>query len=295
MDKQLFDNAIGATPPSTVDVDAVIASQRRAARVRRVAGPGVVAVAAVVAVTFGATYALSGAGSTGDPAAPGGPPPSAASAQDRAEPAEPTCGPPPTEPIEDAEARLTAVLTSAVEPLLPADATLEPHPGARYSATSSDGHGPLEVYHVLPEDGDDSNLGTPDCDLIEDMFLHYATVVDPAGTGSIHGILMRLAPNSVATVCAGPEVDPNEVACDVSTGPNGERVVASTSVLQQGGTTSYRVDVAKRDGTAVILSADNSVLGGKASSPPERPEPPLTMAQLVGIALDPGLTLYPPA
>ena len=70
MDKQLFDDAIGASPPSTVDVDAVIARGRRADRLRRVANPAVAAGAGVLAVMLGVAFAVLPSHSA-DPAAGG--------------------------------------------------------------------------------------------------------------------------------------------------------------------------------------------------------------------------------
>ncbi len=58
MDKQLFDDAIGEVPPSTVDVDAAIARGRRAAWTRRVLSP-VTAVAAGVVLVAGGAVALT--------------------------------------------------------------------------------------------------------------------------------------------------------------------------------------------------------------------------------------------
>src|ERR1041385_170657 len=60
MDKQLFDDAIGEVPPSTVDVDAVIVRGRRAARLRRVTHPSVAAGVAVVLLTGVVSYSMTG-------------------------------------------------------------------------------------------------------------------------------------------------------------------------------------------------------------------------------------------
>ena len=59
MHKQLFDDAIGEVPPSTVDVEAVITRGRRAARLRRVANPAVAAGVAVVLLTGAVAYTMT--------------------------------------------------------------------------------------------------------------------------------------------------------------------------------------------------------------------------------------------
>ena len=59
MDKQLFDDAIGEVPPSTVDVDAAIVRGRRAVRFHRVANPAVAAGVAVVLLTGAVAYTMT--------------------------------------------------------------------------------------------------------------------------------------------------------------------------------------------------------------------------------------------
>jgi hypothetical protein len=54
MTKQLFDEVIGAPPPSTVDVDRIITRRRRGAARRRLVVAGTVAAAATVAIGIGA-------------------------------------------------------------------------------------------------------------------------------------------------------------------------------------------------------------------------------------------------
>src|ERR671933_229213 len=74
MDKQLFDDAIGEVPPSTIDVDAVITRGRRADRLRRVANPAVAAGVAVVLAVGAVAYTMNrgdgGVGVGGSPTSP---------------------------------------------------------------------------------------------------------------------------------------------------------------------------------------------------------------------------------
>jgi hypothetical protein len=53
------------------------------------------------------------------------------------------------------------------------------------------------------------------------------------------------------------------------------------------------VNVTKPDGTGVIVEAENIASSAKQRKPPDMPSPPLSLAQLAEVALDPGLTLYP--
>jgi hypothetical protein len=53
MTKQLFDEVIGAPPPSTVDVERIITGRRRGAARRRLVAASTVAVAATVAIGMG--------------------------------------------------------------------------------------------------------------------------------------------------------------------------------------------------------------------------------------------------
>lgn len=70
MDKQQLDDAIGPVPPSTVDVEAIIGTQRRAARVRVVANPWTATVVAVAAIV-GGIWVVPG-GTAGGDAGPAG-------------------------------------------------------------------------------------------------------------------------------------------------------------------------------------------------------------------------------
>jgi hypothetical protein len=60
-----------------------------------------------------------------------------------------------------------------------------------------------------------------------------------------------------------------------------------------GGPTVYDVNVTKPDGTGIVLEAQNVAENAKLAGAPETPAPPLSLAQLKEIALDPGFTLYP--
>lgn len=298
MEKQHFDDAIGAAPPSTVDVDAVIARQRRAAWTRRAVGQGGAAAAGVVAVTFGVVAALpAGSGDTPTGAGPGvlvqatTSVPTSTSSAPTGPPSPctegtPTAPPAPEQPAT-AAARLRSVLTAAVQRQLPGS-ELVANPVSRYGGRS---YGPLEFFHVLEQGVD---LGNGSCKVPADYFLARANVSDAAGTGNISAMVARLSrTGGPSTTCPEPGVAPEQSACDQHAGPNGEIIVASTLHLE-GGPTVHRVEVTKTDGTGLILMAENVANDGKEGGPPQRATPPLTHEQLIAIALDLGMTLYPP-
>jgi hypothetical protein len=70
-------------------------------------------------------------------------------------------------------------------------------------------------------------------------------------------------------------------------------IVALTFTYPEDSTVN-RVNVTKPDGTGVIIEAENVADSAKQKhdDSPDGP-PPLSLAQLKAVALDPGLTLYP--
>ncbi|MEU4252664.1 hypothetical protein AB0F15_35190 [Amycolatopsis sp. NPDC026612] len=285
MSRDQFDAAIGPVPPSTVDFEAVLDRERRRARVRRVANPWTAAGAGVAAVATGAVLVLA----PGDPGrsvvAPGaaGAPPSSAD----------TCGtgPQPTgAPLREKAAvvasRLTTVLTDAVRQRVAAGTTLGPHPEGEYPKGTQ--HGPLGFYHVfsamVPHDGA--------CSGGEDYFMAAASTSEKTDKGNIWAIVTRLGGNATPQTECGPPPERTEGSCHRRTGPHGETVVELTFTLPHGPTVN-QVDVTKPDGTGVIVEAQNVAGDAKHGGEPDMPSPPLGLAQLGEVALDPGLTLYP--
>lgn len=299
MHRKLFDDAIGPVPPSTVDVDAVVARQRRAAVIRRVAGPGFAAAAGVVAVTFGIAVALpGGTGGTGGlvpGAGPGTSPPT--TTEQAPSSSAPSCGAsgrPVTEDPAVAAARLTEVMTAAVRARLP-DAQLAGDPTA--NTPDDRQYGPLEFFS-----GRAMGVGTA-CPNVLDWFRASAIVAGTVGPGDISAFIGRVDdPDGPHKECedrpsGGPE-NP-EVTCGQQAGPNGEQIVVYTTIEPRLHPTGPRVKihevhVAKPDGTGVVLYSKNTAGQPKLAAQPERETPPLTHEQLIAIALVPGLTLYPP-
>ncbi|MEU5261296.1 hypothetical protein [Amycolatopsis sp. NPDC021455] len=285
MSREQFDAAIGVVPPSTVDVDAVLDRERRRARVRRVANPWTAACAGVAAVAAGAVLVLA----PGDPGPsfvqPGAsaPPPSSDACRLAARPT--------TAPLREkanvVADRLTTVLTDAVRQRVAAGTTLGVHTLGQYPKGTQ--HGPLVFFHVfsalVPQDGGVCSGG-------EDYFMAAASTTEKAHKGNVWAVVGRLGGNaSPATEC-GPAPADTQGSCHRRTGPHGETIVEETFTIADGPTVN-RVNVAKPDGTGVIVEAQNTARDAKLGDAPDMPSPPLSLGQLAEVALDPGLTLYP--
>ena len=293
MTKQMFDDAIGDVPPSTVDVEAAIARGRRAVLVRRLANPVVASVAAV-AVLLGAVAVVLLSSDDADglgPAIPPSPttsrttpPPTTTSTSDCLDGMEPTA-PAATERPADAAHRLTQFMTNAVKSRLVPGATLVAHPGAQYPDGTP--RGPMEVFYVFSEPED---LGDGGCRTGEDYFLAWSDVRSSAGTGNIQVLVARGGgANEMGTDCG---TNNHIQSCHVKHNARGD-VAVQTTYRMESGTTQFQVAATKADGTVVQLEAEDIAGSSKSGGAATAATPPLTMAQLTQIALDPRVTMYP--
>ncbi|WP_318307595.1 hypothetical protein [Amycolatopsis solani] len=286
MSKEQFDVAIGVVPPSTVDVEAVLDRERRRARVRRVANPWTAAAAGVAAVAVGAAVVFVPGGEPAPVLVPpaASKPPSENPCADP--PFPPQTGAPIPETSAAASSRLTTVLTAAVQQRLAAGSTLGPHEHGVYPKGVA--HGPLEFFHVfsapVPFEGA--------CSGGEDYFLSWATTAKGELKGNVMAVVTRIGGNATPSTECTPPPERTEGSCRRRTGPHGETIIEST-FTQPGGPTVNESDVTKPDGTGIILQAENVAGDAKRGGAPDMPSPPLSLAQLTEIALDPGLTLYP--
>ncbi|WP_133905787.1 hypothetical protein [Actinophytocola oryzae] len=284
MHRELFDDAIGEAPRSTVDVDAVITRGRRAARVRRVANPAVAAGVAVVALVGAITLTMGGDDGggvpVGQPPSPTKTSPSYGVPTDVATPA--WCVSADLESVSAINHRLTQAATEAFQARLPG-ARLDTNPMSEYP----DGvqHGPFEFFQATP--GDTIN-DAPVCGGEKVYFLSRASVHTEAGDGSMLVYLQPVYVPSKSIVNCGDGL----VYCAVVDGPQGERIVKSSHVAE-GGVTENRVDVTRADGTYVTITAQNIGTDVKVGGPPTSPAPPLDLDQLATMALEPGMTLAP--
>jgi hypothetical protein len=276
MDIEDFDKAIGRTPPSTVDVERVIARERRRSWLR--ASPVALAAAAIVAISAGAVM-FSGAGVA--PSVPATLP--SPSTQSYCPGNTPTAPRLPVD-IEDAAARLSGVLKSAVVDRAAAGTKLAPNVAAQYPAGIM--HEPLVFYHVSTQ----AEPRADGCGGGTDHLEARATLINGSKTGSVWSVIGRLGGGATPANGCPPVTQPQtQESCTASSGPSGETIVATTS--GRGSVKTYRVDVTKTDGTGVTVVAEN-VRDGKRDTVPTSTVPPLTIAQLTEIAIDQAMTLY---
>ncbi|PRY35748.1 hypothetical protein [Umezawaea tangerina] len=275
MDKTLFDEAIGTVPPSTVDVEGIIARQRRAERFRLSAHPWAAA-AGLAVVAVGAAAVLAPGGTTD---AGGGPPGGCGSLLPTA--------PPLAEDETAVSARLSRVFAKAVEGMVPLGSTgFGPTSAADYPVGTR--HRPFEFYHAFSPIADDDQGG---CSGGEDHFAGGAALSGKVVNGNVTAVVSRLGGHATPMAeCAAGSVE--LTGCERSTRSDGT-VVVVTTIAGATGVRTFRADVTKPDGTGVIVQAANVTTDGKSAGAPEAAEPPLTHDQLVRVALDPGMTLYP--
>jgi hypothetical protein len=274
--RTVLDDEIGEPPRSTVDIESVIARQRRRTglRVSGTVAAAVLAVA-VAAAGSGAFVRTDGGGSA---ATDGRPTPASAPAPTcAAVPASPTPAPSPRVsggatptgtaakaypplPI-GAETRLTDALRTAVTKEIPA---------ARLAAQPVDGesHPPLQFFDG-PCDPHDS-----------DFYTAIAAVRTAAGAPA--GRLLVMVQTSEDTGCT---LTGGNVGCQVSHGRNGETVMSLTRTGEQQGEV-------KSVNLVVVFKPDGTVLQLLAEGPPgTHLRAPLAVAALTRIGLASGLTI----
>jgi hypothetical protein len=289
MDKRDFDDAIGEVPPSTVDVDAAITLGRRAVRLRRVANPAVAAGVAVVLLTGAVAYTMTRDGDGG--VGIGGRPTTA-----------PTTSPPATTPPlvtrlpggrvpppqcagDDVEtagvvaARLGPAATAAVLAQRP---ELELLPAEEYPRGTP--REPLEFYQVSQ-----SSTALPICD-DSARFEASAFLRGPEGDGMIFVSVNPAWAGGQETPCGGQQLP--GISCEQDTGPAGEDIVKQTRT-QPDGTTMFQAEVRRADGTEISVHIGDISWSSKHGTVSTATAESLTMDQLVAIATDPALTLFP--
>jgi hypothetical protein len=292
MNKELFDDAIGEVPRSTVDVEAVITRGRRAARIRQVANPavaaGVAVVLAVGAIAFTMTRGDDGGIGVGGPtttsttAAPvpntsdtatkGALPPEARAPEG--------CSRPNLETGAQAAARLSPVAKAAFHAQRP-DLQLVDNPINTYPEGVP--HPALDFYQVTGDMPVDMSI----CDK-DSYFQARATIKSPEGDGSI---LIAAFPYFFDAM-PGCEEYTAESDCEVLSRKGVEQVVKTTDASESGVVVT-QVSVLHKDGTLVRVNVQNTGTDVRDGNGPGSPEVPLTLDQMLAIAADPGLTLFP--
>jgi len=256
--RTLLETAIGAEPPTRLDVDELMAASRQRLRRHRWAVGS--AGAAVLAATVVVTVAV---------AAPGRPVVGPTTPTPPATPKPTLAGVAPSEDPQAAKVRLAAAMRTVV-----LDAVPQAHLG-----------GEFDVLHRDIE-------ATPTADgtwYAPAYVFQGQQVIDAAGRHGV--IIVSVMRRLLSDACPLATPEGAGYTCEQSTGPNGELVAAehyiATSDERQTG-----VKVNRADGSAVWVISSNYV-DLTSQSPVTGADPPLTVAQLTAIALDPRLTLYP--
>jgi hypothetical protein len=271
--RQLFDDAIGAGEPSTVDVAGIISWQRRRSRLRG-AVLVTLAAAAVVAIAVGVT-ALPGTIGGRDPSrhgvVPGAPGPSV---QPPATASKAPATVPPGSAVRAATAaELTRVLKRRFAAIAPA------------VTVKSDGP-EFPALQFKPY----QDRSSPASPLTSWIYETPSVASTRFGSGTL---IVQVSRGPIGDWC-DPKRDP--VNCKVTRGPGHETIVAyvehgswdgRTSAKTKARIMAYRLRVLKADGTLVDVVSDTTLTKGSFSAT----RPALTMAQMIQIALDPGLVL----
>ncbi len=271
-DQDLFDAEIGTPPPSTVDIDGVIARQRRRLWYQR-SGLAVSGCAAAVA----AVLVLGGLPGSGGPptgvatgaASPAPSVPASGSATASAAPSRTPTGSPEVSARRKELARLTTALRQIMAQTLP---------GVQF-LPNADGAGPLEFV----------DAGS--------FFVASAAIRDARGTSSI-----RVSVGHEDTqfrrdrVCfSDPQPLDVHYTCRLQPGPNGGTVEVFTTEQTLDPTSypnpiatfqTWRAELIQPNDTSVFVRATN---GSGGSENVQRLAPALTSAQVIAIATNPAL------
>ncbi|MFI2652806.1 hypothetical protein [Micromonospora fulviviridis] len=253
-----FREAVGEIPPTSINVELVIRRQRRRYRLGRT-GLAAMVGAAVLGVTV--SLAIAGGSGPGLPASSPSPSPSAQPAR-----------------------------------------TPRPEPGTTFSATD------LAVFALLAREAPDVEWITEDWPSDGDLVTwksvnsterYFAQGPIQAGDRTGYFLVQLERDWDRRVALCNPEKD-QEIGCVNSTGPAGEKIQTVSNqapitsshknrILASRGTpaptsdrfaTNYVISVDRPDGTRLIVTM---VADGE--------NPPLTLAQLTAVALDPAITL----
>ncbi len=293
MTKRYFDALIGESPVSTVDIDAVIARERRGGRQRR-AAVGVMAAVTVVVVLVGVRMVIAAPTWRGAalPAAPSTTP-APVSPPSTIEPSGPTgTGSPPTGPrsiprdrktVQMVADRLTDAMRQAVRRAAP-NAEL-------YSIGSSL---PFQMF---------ADLLMP-TDVRPDPYYTGDAIVRNGGRAGRVIITVSDSDPLAQIPEPGSQCIPlPDHPCPVKSGrgSHGERYAGFRRTVPMGtflpDAPNFEMSeswalVRHADGTVVYVMANNMVFTGDNRLAPGSHDPALTVDQVVAIALDPALTPY---
>lgn len=297
MDKQIFDDAIGEVPQSTINVDAAIGRGRRAARLRMVANPvaaaGLVVVLAVGVIAYtmadgdgsgglqvGGPQTSTTAPTTSPANMPSGSSTETKGALPSNAKAPDGCASPDLETGAQVAARLTPVVKAAVQAQRP-DLQISNNSNDTYPEGVQ--HNALEIYQVTGQKPVDMSI----CDN-KSYFQTRAKTKGPEGDGSM---LIAVMPYFFDRL-PGCEDEMTGPSCQELRGPNGERAI-KTLDQSENGVAAAQVSILHPDGTLIRVNVQNTGTDIKTGEGPSSATLPLTDDQMIAIAADPGLTLFP--
>ena len=301
MTKQLFDDFVGAPPPSTVDVVSIVArEQRRRARLRINLAATAVVVAVAVATTAGATLSHRAGEASPQPGAL----PRAASSPSgtgSAAPSDASTFRLVADNQESAEAtgqRLTETLDDAVKRVAPDARWLG---GASYGAPTTDGPPPAmtstggaQASGQMFYGGSNLQVGSRQGSLqlqITDYRLFCSDATASANPKCGPDVLARAKQGQENQLTCQMRNGP-EPGCVQHTGPHGERVAVRTSSVKPpklGGPwafVTYEVRFELPDGRVLDTSVSNEVDSAESGGRPHQQDSPLSVNQVVAIATD---------
>ncbi len=268
--------AVVAPPPSRIDVDGLVAGERRRRRVRRMAGTGVAVVAVALAPLL---LVVPGPATPSDPA-------SSASAQslppplcvDQGDPYPPspesydTVRPRPTEHPDDAIVRLTGVLRPTLSTQVPADIAVR---GVR-----------------LPRAPSDCDLVQFRYDGINQLYRAYVVLTRGEQTNYLT-VTVQPTRTDLPTPCADVSAHTD---CTSTRLTDGSILISMLSRVGEFGHEQRTAQLRRADGTTVSANGTNLDLGPSAPAgrPTEQADPPmLSVEQLAALVQEPSLTFYP--
>jgi hypothetical protein len=251
--QDVLDDEVGTPPPSTVDVDAVIARQRRRVRYQR-AGAVVSVGAMTAAAALGVAALLPRPGAPAQVGATGRPTGPSASAS--------STGSAPGSARKQEAARLTGELQQIMTRTLPT---------ARFVPTSVGGSPPTAALEFADKG---------------DHFAAAAAVNDSSGTGGLY-VSVGKEDTEFRHDRACSQVPPPadvRIDCAVRPGPDGAIVMVLSATM--GSFKRYLVEIIRPDGNSVSVEVSN---GAGDPYVAQRPTPPLSQEQTVTLAEEPAL------
>ncbi|MBG6101592.1 hypothetical protein ACLQ3D_02660 [Micromonospora vinacea] len=266
-----FREAVAGSPPSRIDLDGLITAdrQRRRHRAWTLAGTGVAAAVAAVAVpTLGAVPGPGGmalppmSSGSGDASLCPAPIPLPSGPEPSVQPYD-TVRARPTEPWQVGVPRLTAALRAALASTVPTN---------------------LRVTGTVPE-----------CDrpqfAYQPPYRQYETIATLSRDGWHSHLKVALYPTP-AQAQADCADAPDGRNCEVRGLGDDGVVMLSTSTDPAGGTLRW-VQLRRVDGTSVTVTVGNLLYGDRGPVDRAAREALLTSQELIELARAPGLTLYP--